>query len=400
MDFSISKEQRELLDRLDEFCEANLDEWSIQEWLSDGVVSDAFMLKYSEAGFGPIGYPERMGGIPSTVLTRTLILERLAYHAAATLPMQGSFLSAQIVSHLANDRQMDIFQRYLHKTGKLSFSFAVSEPTSGSNTLDTQTVAVEDEDGDGFVIDGVKTFVNFGQYAPYIVLLAYDDALGVDPQTGHKQLSFFLVPRDAPGVDVIPVSKIGQLLIPSAEIVLNDVRVGKEAVIGPRGVAASVVLDFFEYGRLYLCATSVGMAQAALRQAVKFALHRSLSGTSIMSYQQIQEMLVDMQIKVDSMRCMLYRCACEFDVGGENTRLDTALLKRYVPRTAMEVADAAMQVMGSTGYLSTTRAARVWQECRGNRLAEGTDQVMTVIAAKRIARAVEEDKDFMSSWWL
>lgn len=392
MDFSITEEQCELLARLDEFCERNLLEHEIQRWLAEGGVPDSFMLKYYQNDFGTVGLPARMGGTPAPIITRVLMLERLGLHAGATLPIQALMFNTQIIADLADDQQADLMRDMLERTGRPGFSFAVTEPQSGSDSFNVHTIAVEDEQG--FVINGAKSFVSWGQYAPYIVLIAHDVTLDGVGENDRKPLTFFLLPRDSEGVDVIPISKMGQHLVPTAEILLDNVRIGKDAVMGERGAGAKELPHIFELGRTYLCATTVGMAQAAFRQAVSFALNRTSFGASIMTFQQVQEMIVDMQVKIDAMRGMLYRVACSFDERSENTRLDTAVLKRFVPETAMEVADSAMQIMGSMGYLSSTRVARVWGECRGNRMAEGTDQMMTVVAARRIAkRFVAEQQD-------
>lgn len=397
LDFSISDEQRELLSRLDEFCDMNLREDLVRRWYAEGGVPDSFMQSYYNEGFGLIGFPERMNGIPSSVLTRVLMLERLGLRAGATLPMSSIMNYANIVSSVANDQQMDEISSYFEKTGRPSFSFAISEPQAGSDSLNARTVAIEQEDG--FVIRGTKSFVSFGQYAPYVVLIAHDVALDDDIEVGRKPLTFFFLPSDSEGIDIIPIPKLSQNLIPSAEIIFNEVFVDASAVMGVRGEAARLLLNSFDYGRLYLCATSIGMAQAAFNQAMVYATNRKTTNRTILSFQQVQEMVVDMQIKIDSMRSLLYKTAREFeDSSSEERRLNAAMLKRYVPRAAMEVADSAMQILGSNGFMSTSLSARVWEESRGYRIAEGTDQIMTVIAAKRIARRSEFERSDPPVW--
>ena len=397
MDFSINEEQRELLSRLDDFCDMHLREDLVRRWYAEGGVPDSFMRSYYSEGFGLIGFPERMNGIPSTVLTRVLMLERLGLRAGATLPMSSIMNYANIVSTVANDWQMDEISSHFEKTGRPPFSFAISEPQAGSDSLNAQTIAMEHKDG--FILRGVKSFVSFGQYAPYVVLIAHDVALDNDIEVGRKPLTFFFLPSNSDGIDIIPIPKLSQNLIPSAEIIFNDVFVEASAVMGIRGEAARPLLNSFDYGRLYLCATSIGMAQAAFNQAMAYATNRKIADKTILSFQQIQEMVVDMQIKIDSMRSLLYKTAKEFeDSPGEQRRLSAAMLKRYAPRTAMEVADSAMQILGSKGFMSTSLAARVWEESRGYRLAEGTDQIMTVIAAKRIAHQFERNHNEPCVW--
>lgn len=396
MNFSISDEQYEMLEHLDRFCEENLHELEIQEWIAEGGVPDSFMLKYYQEGFSAIGFPEKMGGKNTSMLTRTLMLERLALHAGATLPIQSLMNYAHIVSDVANDEQMAIMRNIMETTGKPGFSLAATEPHSGSDSLDVQTVAIEDEDG--FVINGVKSFVSLGQYAPYIVLTARDEEIGLTAD-GKAKLTFFFLPRDTEGIDIIPINKIGQRLVPTAEIILKDVHVPHDSIMGKRGEAARPLLSSYDYGRVYVCATSIGLAQATFKQALSFSEDRSASGKPILAHQQVQEMVTDMQVSIDAMRALLYKTAYSFDEKEKDQRrMDAALLKRFVPRTATKVADNAIQIMGSMGYVTTAKAGRIWEECRGNQIAEGTDQIMTLIASKRINQRMQEEKERPPVW--
>lgn len=396
MDFSLSPDQLELLERLDAFCDTYLTESDIQKWLNDGGVPDSFMRAYLAEGFALVGLPSRVGGEPASLMTRVLMLERLGKRAGATLPIQGQINGVHIVSDIANDEQIELIRSTIAETGKPGFSFALSEPASGSDALNVNTIAVEQNGG--FIINGAKSFVSSGQYAPSIALIAHDVALD-EVYTGKgKPLTFFLVPLASPGVDTISVSKVGQRLVPTAEIVFDDVFVPASCVMGQRGMGGNVLLGSYEYGRVYVCATTVGMAESALEQAALYAQQRCIGDAAIVSFQQIQEMLTDMQVKVDAMRALLYKTAWELDMKASSVRLNTALLKRFVPKTAMEVADSAMQIMGNFGYMSASRVARIWQECRGNRIAEGTDQIMTVIAGKRIAKRAQEEAEHPLSW--
>lgn len=396
MDFSITDEQMRLIADLDRFCDENLSDAEIQQWIDGGGVPDWFIRRYYQNDFAYVGLPEGLGGTPAPYVTRVLLLEHLAMRAGATLPIQGIMLDVHILSHIANEEQMRILHESLQDSGRQGFSLAVTEAQSGSNTFDMHTTAVEEDDC--FVINGAKSFVSSGQYAPYIILAAHDMALDEETRGRHKPLSFFMVDRDAEGLDSIPVDKIGQRLIPAAELIFDDVRIPKSNLMGPRGQAAGILRHSFEYGRVFVCATTVGMAQAALSQALEYAMSRQVSNETIISYQQIQEMLADMQINVNAMRSMLYRAARLLDEQAPTRALETSLLKRYVPKAAMEVADSAMQIMGSMGYVSSTKAARIWQECRGNRISEGTDQIMTLIAAKEMVKRAKAEKENPPLW--
>lgn len=397
MDFSISEEQRDLIARLEAFCNDNVRETEVRRWIAEGNVPDAFMITYYEEGFGKLGLPEELGGIPASILTRVLVLERLAKHAGGTLPIQALMTCEHYYEHLATKEQAAFLHRITSQTGRPAFSLAVTEPQMGSNLFDIRTTAVEE--GDCFVLNGLKSFVNLGQYAPYVMLFAQDVSLNATDIKGKSPLSFFIVSRDAPGLDTFPLAMVGQRLVPTADIEFNDVRIPKESVVGKRGCGADGLLLSLDYARLYACATTVGMAEAALMEAMEHALKRKTSkGVAIISFQRIQDRIVDMQVKIDAMRGLLYKTACALDASKEHARLDIALLKRFVPTTAMEVADSAMQILGGMGYLASSRVARIWEECRGNRIILGTDEIMTAIALDRIITRANDEYENKVAW--
>ena len=123
--------------------------------------------------------------------------------------------------------------------------------------------------------------------------------------------------------------------------------------------------------------------------AVEWARERTAFGTPVSNFQQVQEMLTDMEVKLTNMRHMVYKAAWEFD-HGVHERLTVALMKRYVPRAATEVASDAMQILGGRGYTTHERISSIWQDCRGFQIAEGTDQIMVYIAAPLVMRKYAE----------
>ena len=151
------------------------------------------------------------------------------------------------------------------------------------------------------------------------------------------------------------------------------------------------LFQMLEYGRVLLCASSLGMAQAAMEDACAHARSRKAFGVQVGRFQQIETMLTDMELRLTNMRSILYRAAWAVDKGDSERRLAVALMKRYIPETSVEVASDAMQILGGLGYTESSRTCRVWRDCRGNQIAEGTDQIMVYIAAPLI---VEKYRDF------
>ena len=204
----------------------------------------------------------------------------------------------------------------------------------------------------------------------------------------HTDFLQLLIPRDLEGIRVVPEDKIGQSMLPFASILFDNVVLDESYRLRGDAKGFSQLFKFFEFGRVFVCATALGQAQAAMEDAVRWAQARSAFGASIASFQQIQQMLTDMEVKLANMRNLVYQAAWEFD-RGEHDRLTVAMMKRYVPATATEVASDAMQILGGRGYTSQERVSSIWQDCRGFQIAEGTDQIMVHIAAPLIMKKYE-----------
>ena len=194
---------------------------------------------------------------------------------------------------------------------------------------------------------------------------------------------------------VVPEEKIGQPFLPFASIQLDDVELDEGWLLHDLSRGFSQVFGFFEFGRIFLCATALGEAQAAMEDAVAWARERKAFGTPIGQFQQIQQLICDMEVKLTNMRNLVYKAAWEFD-NDVHDRLTVAMMKRYVPAAATEVASDAMQILGGRGYTTRKRVSSIWQDCRGFQIAEGTDQIMVYIAAPLIfSRYATEQPPFL-----
>lgn len=180
-----------------------------------------------------------------------------------------------------------------------------------------------------------------------------------------------------------PVQKIGQSILPFSTVVFENVRLDEPYRLHGKQAGFPQLFHLFEIGRLFSCATALGLAQAAMEDAVAYARTRTAFGTQIANFQQIEQMLTDMEVKLDNMRNSVYKNAWKLDRGCGD-RLGVALMKRYVPEAATEVASDAMQIFGGRGYTRNERVSSIWQDCRGFQMAEGTDQIMVYVAAPLI----------------
>jgi alkylation response protein AidB-like acyl-CoA dehydrogenase len=379
LQYQLTKEQTELVRAFRAFGEREFTSEKVAQWCRDQGLPDEVTRDLAKLYFDMSTLDQQEPSGSYSLFSQALIIQELSRCAAATLPFQNDLFSLHIIREFAaNDEALTVVDDF-RKRGRLMFALAISEPNVGSDTknIQTNTRTVEGK----LLLNGQKTFVNNGEYAPYILVAA------IDKDNDCKDLpvlEFWLVPRTLPGIKAVPIGKIGQSLLPFASISFRDVELKPSYRLNGSPGGFKQLFQILEYGRVIVCAASLGLAQAAMKDAVEFAQQREAFGKRIASFQQVEQMLTDMEIKLQNMSTLLYRAAWEVDNATEDRRLSVALMKRYVPQAATEVASDAIQILGGRGYREDCRVGRIWQDCRGNQIAEGTDQIMVYIAAPRI----------------
>lgn len=378
MDFELTDKQRKLVQAFRAFGEETFTPEHVHQWRRDQGLPDEVAKGFVDLYFGLEELEDGDGTF--SLCSQALIIEELSRCAGATLPFQNDLFNLSIVRQFADEGEFaDVLKDY-RETGRLLFALAISEPEAGSDAMNMQTYTRTVDEH--LILNGRKTYVNNGEYAPYILVAAIDKDAG---DTGrYPSLSFWLVPRNVPGINAVPISKIGQSMLPFALISFDDVELSPEWRLDASEGGFQQLFHLLEYGRVLLCASSLGMAQAAMDDAVAHARSRKAFGVQVGRFQQIETLLTDMEVRLRNMRSMVYRAAWSIDAADETERLDVALMKRYVPEASVQVASDAMQILGGLGYTEGSRVSRIWEDCRGNQIAEGTDQVMVYIAAPLI----------------
>lgn len=386
MDFNLSSEQKKLVASFRAFGTEVFTPDHVSQWCKDQGLPDDVMKRFVDTYY-KFADKESTSAAGHSLLDQALIIEELSRCAGATLPFQNDLFNLQIVDALSEAGNVDSAVADYRETGRLMFALAISEPDGGSDVMSMKT-STRTLDGK-IVLNGRKSYVNNGEYAPYIVVAAID----ADAQTddSYPALALWLVPRNLKGIVAVPIDKIGQDMLPFASLSFQDVELKPEYRISAEHGDFRRLFQMLEYGRVLLCASSLGMAQAAMEDACAHALSRKAFGVQVGRFQQIETMLTDMELRLTNMRSILYRAAWAVDKGDSERRLAVALMKRYIPETSVEVASDAMQILGGLGYTESSRTCRVWRDCRGNQIAEGTDQIMVYIAAPLI---VEKYRDF------
>lgn len=376
MEFAFDEYQKNIVATFREFGESTFTPEHVFQWRRDQGLPDDVMKGFVDRYFSLEDASETGMGI----MSQTLILEELSRCAGAALPFQNDIFNLQILADFADEGVVSEVLEDYRKTGRLMFSLAVSEPAAGSDTMSMKT-SVETKDG-RLILSGQKTYVNNGEYSPSILVAAIDKDF--EGEEKYPPLSFWLVPHDLPGIRAVPINKIGQSMVPFASVSFEDVELKPEYRLKGHEGGFRHLFKLLEYGRVFTCATSLGMAQAAMEDAVANARVREAFGVPIGKFQQVEQMLTDMEVSLRTMRAMLYNAAWAVENDTHDKRLAVALMKRYVPKTATQVASDAMQILGGLGYTESSRVSTIWQDCRGNQIAEGTDQIMVYISAPLI----------------
>lgn len=380
MDFNLSDKQTMLVSIFRDFGEEHFTDEHVIQWCEDQGLPDEVVKDFVELYFNLDQLFDNDARDGFSLMSQALILEELSRCAGATLPFQNDLFNLRIIQEFAEpDKFAPVLEDY-RATGRLVFALGISEPGAGSDSMSMQAYT-ETRDGK-IILNGVKNYVNNGEYAPFLLVAAIDKN---EKPGKYPPLSFWLIPRDLPGIRAYPLSKIGQSMLPFATIAFDEVELAPEYKLygGPDGFKK--LFRLLEIGRVFTCASCVGMTEAAISDAVRHATTHEAFGTKLHGFQQIETMLTDMEVDLANMKSMLYRAAWDVDTSAPQERLNVALMKRYVPRTATEVASKAMQIFGGSGYSQRSRTGRIWQDCRGNQIAEGTDEIMVYIAGPLIA---------------
>ena len=376
--------QRHVIELVDAFCDEYFDEDSIKQWCRSRGVPTRLYDAFYESELGSYVLPTSVGGKDCPFLDRATLIMAMVRRAGASLPFQSDMTALALLSSMRQISQDEIIEDLYSKTGRVLFSQAFTEPNAGSDTQAVRTRVTAD--AGAIFLDGVKTFVSSGEFAENTLVLARDPVFG----QLDGGMSLWLVPIRSNGLSTSPLNTVGQEMLASASLSFDHVELDPNWQIQTEGKLNKMMKRQFGLGRVLVCASSVGLAMAALDDAIVHASEHTVKGRQLVSLPQIQEKLADMEAQVRSMMAITFEAARTANRNTRDFDLDTALAKRYVPSMAAEVASSALQVFGGIGYTDQTRASRIWRDCRGNQIAWGTDEVMAGVVAKSIVRKAGE----------
>jgi alkylation response protein AidB-like acyl-CoA dehydrogenase len=263
-------------------------------------------------------------------------------------------------------------QKYLPAVaeGEMLSSGSFTEPGHGSDITSLDTTAVRD--GEEWVINGTKTFITNGGMAGFYCTMCQTDT---EIQPSYRGISLILVEAERQGLTTTDVGeKMGIHMMATAEVNYKDVRVPVENTIGEEGKGFYQVLEFFDESRILVAAQALGIAQGAFNRALAYVKQREQFGRKIAQFQVTQHKLADMATKIELARLVTYKAAWNFDQGRIDPKL-TSMAKMYAARTAVEVADEAIQLLGGYGYMTEYEVERFYRDAKITEIYEGTKEI-------------------------
>ncbi len=274
--------------------------------------------------------------------------------------------------------------RYLPRlvSGEIIGSFALTEPDSGSDAASLRTTATRD--GDGYVLNGTKRYITNAPEAGIFTVMARTDP----SKKGADGISAFIVERGTPGLSFGPHdAKMGHRGAHTCDVIFEDCRVPAANLIGGReGVGFKTAMKVLDKGRINIAATSVGVAERMLADALRYACERRQFGKPIAEFQLIQAMLADSKAEIYAARCMVQDAARRRDQGLD-VSTEAACAKMFASEMCGRVADRAVQIFGGAGYLAEYGIERFYRDVRLFRIFEGTTQIQQLVIARNMIRA-------------
>lgn len=378
MDFGLTDEQSLLIDSVRELmARGNYDNY-FKECDAKGEFPQKAVDDAVEAGFASLGIPEELGGTPCDMLTRFLVAEEAIALGWPSLCWVNQSLEVDdILAFGTPEQQKKICE--LGLKGIKPFTLGFSEPQAGSDSY-AATTTVKEHDGKMF-INGCKTFNTGANCSPYMLCITRD----FKNENPTRDFSMYLMPMDSPGVKMSKLSKIGNNMMHTYEVYMEDVEVTKADLVGREGMGFIQLMKNYDVERLLSCVYNIGMARCAYDHAVKHAGTRIQFGKPIGTFQLIQEKITDMAIKIENMQNMCYKALWKYE-NGQPINIDASLAKRYTGQAAFQVIDDAMQVMGGIGYCDDCVVSRLWRDQRVYRIMAGTEEIMVHTAGRALIK--------------
>ncbi|SEV96844.1 acyl-CoA dehydrogenase family protein [Halobacterium jilantaiense] len=378
MDFDLPDEHRMIRDTVREFCEEEIEPiaWDIEE-------EHRFPAEIFDelADLDMMGVPvsEEYGGLGGDQLMYATVTEELGRVSGSIGLSYAAHVSlaSKPIELFGTEAQKEEWLRPLAE-GEYLGSWALTEPESGSDASDMDTMA--ERDGDEWVLNGTKQFITNATVAGSVLVKAV-----TDPEAGYDGISTFIVDPEADdGFEVTTEwDKMGLNASPTCEIKLTDCRIPEDRLLGEEGDGWEQTKKTLDGGRISIAALSTGLAQGAYESAKSYATEREQFGQPISRFDAIRNKLVDMHRKTERARLLTHRAASKYD-NGESVTRESALAKLDASEAAREVAEDAVQTLGGYGYTTDFAPQRFFRDAKLMEIGEGTSEIQHLVIGREI----------------
>ncbi|POG54587.1 acyl-CoA dehydrogenase [Haloferax sp. Atlit-12N] len=370
MDFALTAEQKQIKDMVSEFVDEEVKPRAAEIDETDEFPAD-LVREMGQLGLMGMPFPEEYGGAGLDYHSYAIGLEEISRGSGGlgTIVAAHTSLAGNMLYEFGNEDQKQTYLTPLNEGTDIG-AFALSEPGAGSDVPAMETTAVKD--GDEYVVDGGKLWISNGSVADTVVVFAK-----TDPDAGNKGISSFVVrPEEDDGFVVEGTEhKLGDKGCPTAELRFDDMRIPEDRLLGDEGDGFVQALKTLNGGRITIAARSIGIARAALDDAVKYAGEREQFDQPIGDFQAIKHKLADMDTKIQAATLLMHKAA-DLKMRDETFIKEAAQAKLYASEISREVANEGIQIHGGYGYTKDFAAERYYRDAKLNEIYEGTSEIL------------------------
>ncbi|RLI79350.1 acyl-CoA dehydrogenase [Archaeoglobales archaeon] len=382
MDFKLTPEQIDIKKAAREFAENEFSPELMEECDREEGYPMEVVKKARDLGFSTIKIPEEYGGMGLTLFEEALITEEF-YRVSPGIgnACLSSTFGTELLILFGNEEQKEKYLRWITEKHGIS-AMATTEPEAGSDVANVKMKIVKE--GDEWVINGVKTFITNGTVCDFVLVLGRT----YDGEKRHHGLTFAIIESKMKGFKATKIkNKLGLRASDTAEIVLKDVRVGDENILGEPGKGFYYLMEFFNHTRPRVAAQAVGIAQGAFELTLNYVKERKQFGKPIAAFQHTQFKIAEMATRIQAARLLTYQAAWQCSIGERKPEL-SSMAKWFAGETAVYVADWAVQLHGGYGYVGDYAVERFYRDAKITELYEGTKEIQKLVIARTMLRDV------------
>jgi alkylation response protein AidB-like acyl-CoA dehydrogenase len=379
IDFSLTEEQKALQKMARDFAQNEMAPVAA-EYDESGEFPWPIIRKAHELGLVNITIPEEYGGMGGTMIEDCIVAEEIfAGCAGMGASMLANNLAVTPIILAGTHEQKERFLEPLADEPIMA-AFCLSEPGAGSDVANLRTGVTKD--GDDYILNGTKMFITNGGVAQlYSMFATFEPG-----KRNYRAFCAFVVSRDTPGLSVgKKEDKMGQRASDTTEVILENVRLPQENLLGREGEGFKIAMMTLDKSRASIGACAVGIARAAFEAARDYAKERKTFGKPLVAHQAIRFMLADMTIKIETARLMCWKAAWLADNGRPNN-LESSIAKCYATDMAMEVTTDAVQILGGYGYSKEYPVEKYMRDAKLMQIYEGANQIQRIVIARNILR--------------